>query len=263
MRKILFILLLFPFFLYSQTGITTPSGHSITTPGGLVITTTATWIPTDIAGCELWLDAGQGITKDGSDYVSAWADQSGNLNHATQGTGSNQPKWYDAQLNGLPTIYFDGGDKLILTSTIDLTTATVFWVYKKLAAGGNFPVLGENSGFEYSGLWDFVTSSYLIVWNNAAYKYCNGGGNTSYVTSELISDGTLANTHIYENGSLQTDGSSSGSPNYLRFEAVGYRKYFDNYATGYLAEIIIYDTALGAPDRTTVEAYLNTKYGLP
>lgn len=53
----------------------------------------SSWRPTQLSGCVLWLRADMGITKDGSDRVSAWADQSGNGNHFTQGTGARQPKW--------------------------------------------------------------------------------------------------------------------------------------------------------------------------
>ena len=68
------------------------------------------FVPTDIAGCQLWLKADAGITKDGSDYVSVWADQSGNGNDAVQATGASQPLWVDGQLNGEPVLRFDGSN---------------------------------------------------------------------------------------------------------------------------------------------------------
>jgi hypothetical protein len=43
--------------------------------------------PSDLDSLVLWLKADAGVTKDGSNYVSSWADQSGNGNNATQATG--------------------------------------------------------------------------------------------------------------------------------------------------------------------------------
>lgn len=53
-----------------------------------------------------------GITKDGSDLVSAWDDQVGSINFS-QGTGTNQPLWVDAVVNGHPVIKFDGVDNFL------------------------------------------------------------------------------------------------------------------------------------------------------
>ena len=63
-------------------------------------------------------DASNGITKDGSDYVSAWADYEG-ANTLTQGTGASQPKWVNASLNGYPIVRFDGiNDSIAKTAEI-------------------------------------------------------------------------------------------------------------------------------------------------
>ncbi len=59
-------------------------------------------------GMQLWLKADAGITKDVTDYVSAWADQSGFLNDATQADLSRRPLWIEYGPGGLPTLRFDG-----------------------------------------------------------------------------------------------------------------------------------------------------------
>jgi hypothetical protein len=58
----------------------------------------------------LWVRADLGITI--GTGVSAWADQSGNGNSFTQGTGGSQPTLTaaDATLNNLPSVGFDGVD---------------------------------------------------------------------------------------------------------------------------------------------------------
>lgn len=73
-----------------------------------------------------------GVTKDGSDYVSQWDDQSGNGHHLTQATGSKQPLWESSQINGYPGIHFDGTDDAMKTSTFTSeANATVCVVVEK------------------------------------------------------------------------------------------------------------------------------------
>ena len=45
------------------------------------------FVPTQLSGCQLWLRADEGVTLS-SGLVSAWADQSGNGNNASQIAGS-------------------------------------------------------------------------------------------------------------------------------------------------------------------------------
>ena len=63
---------------------------------------------------DLWghWDAAEGVTKDGSDLVSQWDDQSGNGRNFIQTTGADQPLWVadvGSDLNNLPVISFTGG----------------------------------------------------------------------------------------------------------------------------------------------------------
>lgn len=70
--------------------------------------------PTQVTGLWQWLKADAGITKDGSNFVSAWADQSGNGRNMTQSTVGIKPKWTAASsFDGLlPCLDFDGDDYL-------------------------------------------------------------------------------------------------------------------------------------------------------
>ena len=74
-----------------------------------------------------WVGAG----NDG--FVSQWYDQSGNNNHATQGTFASQPKIVDAgtiltDANGKPKLTFNGSTQLFETSVIPPNTATLIGV---------------------------------------------------------------------------------------------------------------------------------------
>ena len=63
----------------------------------------APFSPIDIAGISLWLKADAGVTVDG-DFVTAWADQSGN------GNNCSSPNAVVLNSSPYPYIYFGGGD---------------------------------------------------------------------------------------------------------------------------------------------------------
>lgn len=86
------------------------------------------FVPDDISGLQLWLDAsdastlydattgGALVAADGG--VARWEDKSGNNRHATQGTAANRPLRKTSQQNGLDTLSFDGSnDQLVIPSS--------------------------------------------------------------------------------------------------------------------------------------------------
>lgn len=75
-------------------------------------------LPTDFSGCQLWLRANRGVTLNGA-TVSAWADQSGNGNNATQGTAANQPTYGSATFAGFPALDFDGVSDFLSVASAD------------------------------------------------------------------------------------------------------------------------------------------------
>lgn len=65
-----------------------------------------------VTNLQAWWHSEAGVTKDGSDYVSAWADQENGYSLA-EAIGADQPLWQAAQKNGYAGITFDGvTDKL-------------------------------------------------------------------------------------------------------------------------------------------------------
>src|ERR1043166_4140267 len=55
-------------------------------------------------GLQLWLNADVGVTTNGSGQVTAWADQSGLANNATQGSLPSAPTYAPNSLNGHATL---------------------------------------------------------------------------------------------------------------------------------------------------------------
>ena len=65
--------------------------------------------PTQLSGCELWLDASDLQTIIGA-TAEEWKDKSGNLAHAGQGTSDNRPTLVKYGWNGLYYLSFDGSN---------------------------------------------------------------------------------------------------------------------------------------------------------
>jgi hypothetical protein len=67
----------------------------------------------DASTLALWLSATDGITEDGSNRVSAWADRSGNGRDLAQSSAGNRPAFNTATLNGLAVPEFDGSGQFL------------------------------------------------------------------------------------------------------------------------------------------------------
>lgn len=75
------------------------------------------WTPAQIPTAA-WYDAADASTiTHSSGSVSQWNDKSGNGRHVSQGTGSAQPTTNARAINGLNALNFDGGDRLLRTTS--------------------------------------------------------------------------------------------------------------------------------------------------
>lgn len=130
----------------------------------------ASFNPNDFGDCQLWLKADAGVTKNGSDLVELWEDQSGSGNHVEQTTEANRPTWIDDLANGLPGIDFDGVDNFLeRANALELEQPTVLIVFESNLDASIHYMLGAGD----------VTAE---GW----YMYCQSDGDCHFV----IGDGT-------------------------------------------------------------------------
>lgn len=211
----------------------------------------------------LWLKADAMVgdvdaTSDG-DSVAQWTDQSGQGNHATQGTGVNQPTFRTDVHAGHPAVSFDRTNDLLDTG-LDLTQPyTIFAVY---ALGEMEGVLGTAAIFR-NVLREAAGANFIMGARSTAYGVYNGAN----INGDTLVDGRWV-IHSYRvdgSGSeAWVDGVSSGTNanNPAVTDLSLSVADTDGGAFGHVGEVLVFDAALGVADRQAVEDYLSDKWGV-
>lgn len=239
-------------------------------------------VPTDIAGCQLWLDgddistlyqdsgATTPVASD-DDPVGYWGDKSGVGNHVTQATAGNRPTYKAGIQNSRDVLRFDGGDTLRRLDALGFSgnpAMTVFIVTINLPdlASAQYPLSLGGSAALGGQIIFFATSGAVASDERMSFRYNNGNQvfNNAVTTGshrlmyQRIFGSNYQSGIAYLDGVAQTQtssGSGTISPNLLNETTV----VGDSYG-GDIAEIIIYDTALSDIDREDVEDYLYNKW---
>ncbi len=228
-------------------------------------TRAASFSPTDISGCKLWLPADGTLWQDSArttpatadgDPVGAWDDNSGQGNNALQASSTQRPLYKTGIQNSKPVLRFDGSNDRLQTSAFTLSQpCTIFAVliarmvgitqgifdgtgdftrYVRNTAGASHPLtLYAGSILDGDGITQDVAFIAQFVFNGAS----------SAITKNANSP-TTGNAGSAAATGLTLGGNASGGEN----------GQFD------FAEVIAYDSAIAGADITSVLTYLNGKY---
>jgi hypothetical protein len=233
-------------------------------------------LPSDIANLGLWLKADAGVTLVGG-AVDAWADQSGNGRDFSAPAPTNRPA-YSGTLNGLPVLTFDGSTDYLTGNAASFTLAqnvsglTMIAVVK-YATGTIQRAFAISSGLANDASraafgvtatqWSFVARRLDAV---APAIISGGTSNENHVIQSSVLRYSQATGAIFVNSASQVDttllsaGSTSNTSS-LR-AVVGVAIDLIQFLNGDIAEVIIYQRALSAPERNSVERYLSVKWGI-
>lgn len=214
-----------------------------------------------------WFDAGNGVNNtsgliDGTS-VFAWFDLTGKF-HSLAGAGptaNEQPVYYSNTALGHPAVSFDGNDYLFGNATNQFgtisSTRTIFFVASTKPAGG---VLMDSADVAQRHTVYVQAPPGQQRWTlsvNPALAL-----STSYAQNGLFQVHTIVVANglqqYYINGTLT--GTSTQTPGNLAGLTLGTNSAFLSGFSGDLAELLIYDTGLGATDRNAIETYLKGKY---
>jgi hypothetical protein len=222
-------------------------------------------IPMQITGLKVWLDPTVGVLKTISGSVAAadgetverWEDQSGQGNHVDQATSGSRPVYHTNIVNSLPAVQFDGSTPTHLKNTgLSLTQPnTIFAVaYSNSIANSRWITDGTGAARNILGhhtqKWIAYSTSFL--------------GNTAASTMTWV---YLTGLFNGASSKMRASGAeSTGNPGVTALTDlfVGAEQGLTPGVSwqGYIAELLIYNSALSATDITTIETYLATKYGL-
>ena len=231
--------------------------------------------PGDVNGASLWLKADAGVTRNSSDNVSLWADQSGAGNDATA-SGGAQSLWVDGVLNGKPVMRLNGSSHFfgLPSGFADYTQGLTAFVVSKPTAARNwarFFDLGRGAGDNNIGFARPGTSNdlmYFVYSGSNGSVQANGAlpSNEPHlfeVVQQGGNAGTGTATQIYRDGTSAANGNVPVPQNVTRTSNfIGKSNWNDDLFQGDIAEVIIYPRALSDADRQAIETYLKDKYGL-
>ena len=227
--------------------------------------------PTWFTGLVAWYGADVGITKDGSDKVSQWNDQSGNGYHLTQGTGSLQPVWQASSINSLPavrlttvgdekmtaTTNYPGGFRGITLYTVIKANAAPTAAFTGIvgigtgAAGGQTQSLGvDNTGKLWGGGAGLGSPLASAVVSGTSYlfgKSNNGRGDRLWLNG-FWTDVTTPQTSAY-------NVSPATSLVLAEYTGAGVPSNMD------VAELVFFNRELTDDEMSSMNNYFATKYG--
>lgn len=209
------------------------------------------------------------VTKDGSDYVSAFDDLAGNGNYLAQATSGSQPQYIAsvATLNNQPAVKFDGiNDQMTTISTLNMQNENEFSIYivTKLVTGtvDGFR-LGSSTGIRY-------------FWTNSQFRFRLRRDDLTYATYSPSNVGNIMRTVVLGddgdgvsdvvktrgnmNAETTTTIASGGINTYASTFTIGDATVQSIWFDGYFAELLIFKRQLYDTEDAKLMQYLNNRY---
>jgi hypothetical protein len=226
--------------------------------------------PTQISGCQLWLDgadpAGTGILPANGATVSTWIDKSGNGFNATAAP-SRTAGTYSTSFRA---VNFETSTTGYITNyTAAPTNETMFVVFNNPTASLNNNILiggvqgARSLGAGYSGNGGIIVGvvgnlNTQVAWLARTDLGSYTVGTTALVTSQFTTSTNTISLNGGTAGSGGAPGFTAGRVTYLGVDATNATFYY----VGYAMEIIFYNSVLNTTQRQQVEGYLAWKWGL-
>ena len=244
-----------------------------------ITTTPYGFIPTQVSGLVLWLDASDPTTiTQSSGNITQWRDKS---TSALTATGVSNPQYVTNVQNGFPGISFDGSTQYFnLGNNLNMGTNQIYiFIVSKFNSTADGAIIGKSLLGSQGGRYSLLRVGALVPLIEA------GGGavNNSGLNSDTSTSARLLNMvwdrstiNLYQNGSSVFSVGLSDSSNLTTGNSLLIGAYQNGsggvppvaglYMNGYIHEILMYFTSTASPlgntARQQIESYLAQKWGL-
>ena len=225
---------------------------------------------------KIWIDVSSAnmLKQDlSNNTVSQVYNLAGSGSAALQWTAASSPIYVDNGFNGRPSLYFDGiADHLVISGlSINTPKLTYFIVGKRSAVKANTSMMSAistsaQSDTDGSSLIAFFEgdNGYFLAPYRLAVKSTiqpHPGNNVESIFSSIFDGATNVS---YLNGEPYSSTSASGAmvfnDMYNGSRAVSNASQYP--FNGYISEIMVFTTDLSAADRSIVNQYLSSKWGI-
>lgn len=232
---------------------------------------TTLFSPTALPSIFAWYDASQDSVVADTTVVTGWTDRSGHARNMTNGTSVDAhfmgPKYRTSVFGSLPALQgwgSLGADRSVLRYNAALPDeATIYLVVKTSTANAPGVMMTSLDGTDPQ----FTGPYFLLQDNNGTWRTLDNitfrnimamTTNTKYIVRITWSKGTLAQ-QVWVNGvsKLSNIIANSGS-NAWYWLFAGYNGVF----AGHIAECVITGVLDSGANQTTMESYLNAKWGV-
>ena len=225
--------------------------------------------PLNIPDCSLWLDgadpAGNGVVPPAGN-LATWVDKSTLANNAIAGT-TVYPQYNTAFLNNLGVVGLtDGADYFTVANNLNSESLTYILLVKPTTAntGDKCGILSTDTPGLFGRSIALNNMVFEIeIYNDFTFTSITTNSSTWYIVS-VVFNGTSSITFSY-NGIISTYAGSGTGTNSSGLTIGSYNNessYTAFNANFYLAEAIVYSSALSQTHFQQVEGYLAQKWGL-
>ena len=226
----------------------------------------ALWTPANLSGLSLWLDADDASTiTESSGSISQWDDKSGNGNHATQSTASNQPTYGTQTINAKNVVHFDGSEFMTtgyppgLNRTLVAVVQYTSFAGLKVVAGARETLnqrsyFGTNSGVGRGAVAELTAVDGSSLSSNTTYtQILSHGQGAVNREAYYYLDGT-------EEASATFTGNIGSGVNYMIGGFNDGGTIHSSRFSGRIAEFVVTDNIISDSNRQKLEGYLAHKW---
>jgi hypothetical protein len=218
-------------------------------------------IPTDIAGCIWWLKADSLALADGATFTQ-WNDSSPSGWHVHP--TNIPPVFHTNVINGKPAILFNKSNQNALGTLNPVAfnqPDSFFIVAKRTSNGATGAVLWDTYQAGTRQLIYFDTSGNIVVGTSTGTSLTLPFDGSAFHIYNAVYNGASSFFYI---DNVQRGSGNFGTDNISNYLVIGALTDLVTYKfDGYIAEFILYNSALSATDRQSVVDYLNAKYFPP